>query len=135
MVIPKIREYLSVGLAVLACMALAFGVITHLRNVKLSHNLENAVANNAQLVQVNTDNSRTIDQLVQQRIEDDKLISALYAQYEIINNRGSKMADRLDQIRSDNEEFKDILDTKYPIVINSLLNPTAVSHGDADRED
>jgi len=122
MLIPKIREYLSTALAVIACMALAFATITHLRNQNLALSLETALNNNAQLNQVNEDNSKRITDLIAQRRFDDKLINKVFDQYDLLKRNSQRVYDQLETLKRNDEVLENMLAERHPVSVSGLLN-------------
>lgn len=127
MLIPKIREYLSTALAVIACMALAFGAITHLRNQNLASSLDTALKNNTQLTQVNEDNSKRINDLIAQRRFDDELITKVFDQYDVLKRNSQRVYNQLETLKQNDKVLEDMLAQRHPVSINSLLNNSTAS--------
>ncbi|QMV29683.1 hypothetical protein [Vibrio phage vB_VnaS-AQKL99] len=134
MPIVKIREYLSTALAVIACMAVAFGIITHLRNTNLTLSLETALATNSQLSDVNESNSKRIHDLIQQRQLDDELINKVFNQYDALKKNSKLVFDQLEHLKRNDEVLKDMLNERHPVSITGLLNARTGSHQDGDGQ-
>lgn len=122
MLIAKIREYLSTALAVIACMALAFATITHLRNQNLALSLETALNNNTQLNQVNEDNSKRINDLIAQRRFDDKLINKVFDQYDMLKRNSQRVYNQLETLKQNDKVLEDMLAQRHPVSIGRVLN-------------
>lgn len=128
MLIAKIREYLSTALAVIACMAVAFAVITHLRNQNLALSLDTALANNSQLTQVNEDNSKRINDLIAQRRFDDELINKVFDQYDLLKKNSQRVYNQLETLKHNDKVLENMLAERHPVSINGLLNNRATDN-------
>ncbi|QQM14057.1 hypothetical protein pVco14_007 [Vibrio phage pVco-14] len=134
MLIAKIREYLSTGLAVIACMALAFAAITHLRNQNLALSLDTALANNSHLTQINDDNSKRINDLIAQRRFDDKLINKVFKQYDTLKQNSQQVYNQLESLKRNDQVLKDMLAERHPVSINRLLNDRTTGDEDSNSQ-
>lgn len=134
MLIAKIREYLSTALAVIACMALAFAAITHLRNQNLALSLDTALANNTQLTQVNDDNSKRINDLMAQRLFDDKLINKVFDQYDTLKQNSQRVFNQLETLKENDKVLEDMLSQRHPVSVNRLLNDRANANSESSND-
>lgn len=122
MVIAKVREYLGIGLALVAAIAVGYSVITNLRLESTQANLDKALQNNENLIGANDVLYDTVNDLIQQRQIDDQLLTMLRNEFEVLGSESRLVRERVDEIRQNDSEFKTLLSQRHPPSLNGVLN-------------
>lgn len=122
MILQKVREYLGVGLAIVAALSAGYGVITSMRNDRLTAVNEQLTTTNNTLAQANSVSQESIATLVEQRKIDDGLLTKLDNQFKLIADQNWKVKKTLEWLRSNDEEFKQLLSERHPVELNGMLN-------------
>ncbi len=135
MVITKVREYLGVGLALVAALSLGYSVITSMRLDATQASLDNALSNNENLIGANDVLYDTVNELVQQREIDDQLLSLLRTEFDVLAENSFIVRERVDEIRESDSEFKELLSKRHPPNLKRVLNSRSTGEGGGNNQD
>lgn len=135
MVIAKVREYLGVGFAVVAAVAIGYGVITNLRLDAAQVSLDKALSNNENLIVANEELYNTVDDLISQRRIDDQLLTLLHNEFDNLASESRVVRERVDEIKENDTEFKALLSERHPPDLNGVFNRRTTGQSDAESQD
>lgn len=120
--LSKIREYLSVGLALIASLSVGVSIILVLRNDALIEQNKTLMSSNSQLVDVNVQAGKAIDKLAKQLEINDKIFKIIDGKLKDMAQSSVHVRNELKELKENDTEFKELLRLKHPVDINSLLN-------------
>lgn len=122
MVIATIRNHLSVVCALAAALSLGAFVIGQLRYDNLKANMEIVINNNTKLTNSNKQNVEQIQELINQRLIDDRLMQKLDDQFKILAIENAEVRKSFKELKNNDNEFKELLTKRHPPTLNELLN-------------
>lgn len=135
MVITKVREYLGVGLALVAAIACGYATITSMRLEATQANLDKALVNNENLIGANDVLYDTVNELVEQRQIDGQLVKMLYNEFDVLSRESQAVRERVDEIRQSDNEFKELLSKRHPPDLKRVFNSRPTGQGDGNSQD
>lgn len=135
MLLTKIREYMGVGLALVSAMTGAYSVIVTLNNKELHSRLELEQGRSEQLLSINQGNAKSIEDLLKQRLIDDKLITMLQTEYDSLASESRLARKKLENLKNEDSEFNRLLKLRHPVDVTRLLNSRVRNTGGGSQGD
>lgn len=122
MLLTKIREHLSVVLAMVAALAVCSTIILGLRNQTLHANINTLSVTNQNLASVNEQSAKAIDKLISQRTIDNRILEILDSKYRELAKESDFVRTSMKELLDNDVEFKTLLNKRHPDYITELLN-------------
>ena len=118
----KIRNNLSVILAIAAAVFAGYSYISHLHYQALSARMETVEARNARMLSTNEQQASIIEELTHQRVIDDRILRLLAEQQVTIQSQGDQVRFKLEELADNDEEIRDLFNLRLPPAAVRLLH-------------
>lgn len=118
----KIRNNLSVVLAIAAAVFAGYAYISHLHYQALSARMETVEAQNARMLSTNEQQASIIEELTNQRVIDDRILRLLAEQQVAIKSQGDHVRFKLEELADNDEEIRDLFNLRLPPAAIRLLH-------------
>lgn len=135
MVITKVREYLGVGLALIAAISCGYSIVTSLRLDAAQVSLDQALQNNDNLIESNDVLYGTVNELIDQRQIDDQLLTMLRTEFDQLAAESTHVRQRVDEIRTNDADFKTLLSQRHPPALSGVFNSRTTDQGGGNGKD
>lgn len=134
MLLQRIRNNLSIILAMAAAMFAAYAFITNLHYQKLAAQYETLEQRNSVLISANEAQSQTIATLTKQRLIDDRIVGMLETQRDLITAQGQSTRNSFKELAKNDKAVADFIESSIvPSSIWRLLyNQAADSNSGED---
>lgn len=119
--LTRIRDNLSVILAVAACVFAAYAYITNLHYNVLKERMLTIESQSVHIQETNSRQSKVIDELTRQRAIDDHILELLAAQQSTIENQGKSVRLKLEELAKNDQRIRDLFDSRLPAASVRLL--------------
>lgn len=118
----KIRNNLSVALAIAAAVFAGYAYISQLHYKALSARMEATEAQNARMLTTNAQQATVIEELTNQRVIDDRILRLLAQQQVAIASQGDHVRFKLEELADNDEEIRGLFDLRLPPAAIRLLH-------------